>query len=244
MKKTYWLAGALLLAAAPAFAQQTELRKDPPRTITVNGTGTVQRQPDRAVILISVESRAPSAQQAAQTNATKMDAVFAALRKVGIVPPSVATISYGLQPEYGQPDPKTGNNYPRVIGYVANNMVRVQVDTIARVGSVIDATVASGANRIDNLSFELRDSESARLEALRRAVEKARAEAEVVATAAGQKLGPPLSISSSSGWTPQPMYRRADMGMAMEAQAAPTPIEAGNLTVTGTVSITYQLEDR
>lgn len=244
MKNRNWLGVVMVLAATPAFAQQPDVRREP-RVLTVSGTGIVQRQPDRAVIMVAVESRAPTAQQAAQANASKMDAVFAALRKVGIVPPKVQTVSYGLQPEYGQPDPKSPyQNVPRIIGYVANNMVRVQVDSIARAGSVIDATVASGANRIENLSFELRDAEAARLDALRAAVERARAEAEVLAAAAGQKLGPPLSISSSSGWQPREMYRRDVMLSAARSPETPTPIEAGNLTVTGTVNITYLLEDR
>ena len=243
MRPRFLFAAALLLAAAlPLQAQQAEARRDP-RVLNVTGTGTVQRQPDRAVVLVAVESRAPNAQQAAQTNARKMEAVYAALRKLGITPPSVQTVAYELRPEYARPDPRGENpGTPRVVGYVATNMVRVQVDDITRVGSVIDATIGAGANRVANLSFELKDMESARLDALRMAVQKARAEAEAVAAAAGQKLGPPQSISSSSGWQPQPMYRR-DVAMEMAA-AAPTPIESGNLSIVANVSITYLLEDR
>ena len=243
MNKRYLMAGLLaLVAVTPAFAQQTE---KPVRVLNVNGVGTVQRQPDRAVILVAVESRAVTAQEAAQTNARKMDAVFAALRKVGIVPPNVATVSYALQPEYREPDPRSATpNTPRVVGYLAMNTVRVQVDSMPRVGAVIDATVAAGANRIENLSFELKDMESARLEALKLAVLQARGEAEVLAAAAGQKLGEPQSITSSSAWMPMPQYRmRAEVGM-VAAAPAPTPVEAGSLSVTANVSITYLLEAR
>jgi uncharacterized protein YggE len=244
MTQRYLMTAALLvMAVAPLSAQQPETRREP-RTLNVTGTGTVQRQPDRAVMLVAVESRAANAQEAAQNNARKMDAVYAALRKLGIVAPKVQTISYELHPEYGRPDPRAENpDAPRVTGYVATNMVRVQVDSIPRVGTVIDATIAAGANRVANLSFELRDPEAARLEALRVAVQKARAEAEAVATAAGQKLGPPQSISSSSGWQPQPMYRAVAME-GLQAAPAPTPIESGNLSIVANVSITYLLEDR
>lgn len=245
MNKRYLMAAALLLTAASQLpGQQTEARRDP-RVLNVNGVGTVQRAPDRAVILIAVESRATTAQEAAQSNATRMDAVSAALRRVGVVPPKVRTVSYELRPEYSRPDPRaTTPDTPRVTGYVASNMVRAEVDSIQRVGAVIDAAVAAGANRIANLSFELRDPESARLEALRVAVERARAEAELLASAAGQRLGQPQSISSSSGWQPQPMYSRVAMEGDMALAQAPTPIQGGNLTITANVSITYLLEDR
>ena len=237
------MVAALAMTAAPADAQQPAEKPD--RVINVNAMGTVQREPERAVITVAVESSAASAQAAAQANARKMDAVISALRRVGILPPKVRTISYELHPEYSQPSRENPNPTPRVVGYRAVNMVHVEVDTIARVGAVIDATVASGANRIHNLSFELRDSESARLEALRIATQRARTEAEVLATAAGQRLGVPISISSSSHYQPV-AYRMEAMQMRdMGAPApAPTPIEGGTLTITANVHIVFRMEDR
>jgi uncharacterized protein YggE len=240
--RTVLMSVLMAATAAPLMAQQPAEKPD--RVINVNAVGTVQRAPEKAVITVAVESNGATAQAAAQANATKMDAVFAALRRVGIVPPKVRTIAYELQPQYQQPSRENPNPSGRIIGYRAINMVLVDVDSIARVGSVIDAVVTGGANRVANLSFELRDAESARLEALRLAVAKARAEAEVLATAAGQRLGPPLNISSSSYYEPRQMRMQA-MDMAVAAPAPPpTPIEAGTLTVTANVSIVFKMEDR
>ena len=237
------MAAAFATLAAPAAAQQPPVRPD--RVITVTATGTVQREPERAVIIVAVESSAASAQTAAQTNARKMEAVYAALRRAGIVPPKVRTISYELHPEYSRPSRDNPEGTPRVIGYRAINMVLVEVDTIARVGAVIDAAISSGANRIHNLSFELRDVESARLEALRLATTRARREAEVLASAAGQTLGVPVSISSSSYFEPR-QYRMEAVRMDMAGAPAPppTPIEGGTLTITANVNIVYRMEDR
>lgn len=242
--RTVLMSVLMAATAAPLLAQQPAEKPD--RVINVNAVGTVTRAPEKAVITIAVESTAATAQQAATANATKMDAVFAALRRQGIVPPKVRTIAYELQPQYQQPTRENPNPTPgRITSYRAINMVLVDVDTIARVGAVIDATVSSGANRITNLSFELRDIESARLEALRVAVGKARAEAEVLATAAGQRLGPPLNMSSSSYFEPR-QYRMQAMEVANMAAPAPppTPVEAGTLTITANVNIVYKMEDR
>jgi len=234
------ISAVLAAVAAPAVAQQPAEKPD--RIINVNAVGTVQKEPERAVITVAVESGAQNAQQAAQANAAKMDAVFAALRRLGIVPPKVRTISYELQPQYRQPDRENPNPTLQVIGYRAINMVLVEVDSIKRVGAVIDATTTAGANRIANLSFELRDNEAARLEALRMAVARARAEAELLASATGQKLGPPTSISSSSYFEPR-QYRMDAVSAAMPAPAPPTPIEAGTLTITANVNIVYRMID-
>ncbi|HEY5957683.1 MAG TPA: SIMPL domain-containing protein, partial [Polyangiaceae bacterium] len=76
MTKRYGSALALLLLiAAPALGQEQPAPSKLPRLLSVSGTGTVQRQPDRAVLTVAVESRAATAQEAAQANARKMDAV-------------------------------------------------------------------------------------------------------------------------------------------------------------------------
>ena len=105
-------------------------------------------------------------------------------------------------------------------------------------------SVSGGANRVANLSFELRDPESARMEALRIAMERARREAETLASAAGQKLGVPLNLSSSSHYQPRQYMMRDMAEMAMAAPPAPTPIEAGSLTITANVNAVYKMEDR
>ena len=235
------LATFVAMTAAPAVAQQPI---EQPRTVNVNATGTVQRAPEKAVITVAVESSARTAREAAQANATKMDAVFSALRSLGIVPPKVRTISYELHPEYAQPTRENPNPTLRVTGYRAINMVLVDVDSIGRVGAVIDGVVSAGANRIANLSFELRDNEMARLEALRIAMARAHAEATALANAAGQRLGHPLNISSSSHYEPRQYRMEARADMAMAPAPPPTPIESGMLTLTANVSVSYRLEDR
>jgi uncharacterized protein YggE len=93
---------------------------------------------------------------------------------------------------------------------------------------------------VAGLNFELRDPEAARLDALRDAMTSARREAEALAAAAGQTVGPTLSIQTSGGGRfppPMPMYR----GVAMDMAQATTPIEPGTLTVTASVVVIYRI---
>jgi uncharacterized protein YggE len=167
-----------------------------------------------------------------------MDALIAALRQLRISGPLIRTTAYELQPEYAneRPQPAERPGPPRIVGYRAVNMVQVIVDSVPRVGAVIDAAIRAGANRVADLRFELKDPQAARTEALRLAVARARSEAEATARAAGQRLGAPLTITTHG--QPQPMDR---MAMARAAEAVPTPIEAGTLTVAASVTITYRL---
>lgn len=235
---------ATLLLALPHIVAAQQTDRPPERTVHVQATATVEREPDRAVVLLAVESTGATARAASQANATRMDAVIAAIKRAGIPENSIRTVSYDLQPQYARPDRENPNAEPRIVGYRAMNMVQVTIDDVARTGPVIDAAIQAGANRVAALNFELKDPESARREALRLAVARARADAAAIAEAAGQGLGPPLTINTSE-WQPMPKYGRVmDMARSEMAQVAPTPVEAGTLSVSAMVMITYRLENR
>lgn len=228
--------GALLLPAA-AGAQEA---REQPRTLTVSATGMVEREPERGVILLAVESEASTAQAASAANAEKMTQLVAALRRAGLSERQIRTQSYELRPEYARQD--RGGEPPRIAGYRAVNMVQVTVDTVSRIGPVIDAAIGSGANRVANISFQLREPRAAYTEALAVAMRNARREAEAVAEAAGERLGPPLSINTGGYSAPPPPMPMRAMAMDMEASAV-TPIEGGTLSVTAHVSVVYRLID-
>jgi uncharacterized protein len=230
----------LLLAAAPAWvvAQDPTLQVAAEgRTLTVSATGMASRTPDRAVLTLAVETFAETAREASAANARQMEQLVAAIRRAGIPQERIRTTGYNLMPEYDYRE----RQQPRLVGYRTQNLVLVTSDDVAGVGALIDAAVGAGANRVHGLHFQVRDGETARHEALRQAAERARAEAEVLAAALGQRLGPPIAVYTGGAQPPiRPMTERM---MSMDAVAvAPTPIEPGALELQASVTIVYRLE--
>jgi uncharacterized protein YggE len=240
MKRTLTLsAAALLCALSPAAAQQTQPTEP---FILVTGVGEARIQTDRARLDFMVETQAPTAQAAATQNSDRMDRVIKALRDRGGSTVTVETGGYSLSPVYRQP-PRDVNEIPTIEAYRAVNHVKVRADDLTRVGGLIDAAIAAGANRIAGLSFEAKDPEPARLEALRTAVAKARSEAETVAAAMGVTLGTAIEVQTSADYgypPPMPMYR----AMEMAQSAVPTPIEGGEQSIRANVTIRYRLLGR
>jgi len=202
--------------------------------VDVSGTGVVTVESDRAHISFAVETQAVDAQTAVRLNADTMTATIAALRQAN-PEVEIETHGYSLQPLYHRPDPDTGER--RIAGYTALNHVRVTVNDIDAVGSLIDAATGAGANRISALRFGSSDLEAARREALRLAVLDAREQAETIAEALGVPLGPALEVRGNN---PRPPQDRQTRVMAMAAESA-TPVEAGDQEVRATVSIRYRL---
>jgi uncharacterized protein len=232
------LAWAAMLTTAPARAQAAGHAPpvDEPRILQVSARATVQRAPDRAVVQLAVENQAETARQATALNAQAMQRVLSALRRLGVAEARIQTTRIELQPRYDRPRDQP----PTVVAYQATNQVVVRLDDIDLVGRVVDAAVEAGANRVTGIRFEISDPDAAYHEALRLAVQRARAEAETVAAALGEALGPALRVNTGGMQLPPPQVRMEMARMEMD-MAADTPVQPGELEVHATVSITYRL---
>jgi uncharacterized protein YggE len=223
------LSTALALpVAAPALAED-----DMTRTISVTGTGTVEVAPDMATLMIGVTTQAPTAAEALAANSKATDAVIARLTASGIEARDMQTSNLSINPNWTGYDSST----PTISGYVASNMLTVRVRALDTTGAVLDAAVADGANTLNGMTFGLADPEPAYNEARKEAVADARAKAELLALAAGVKLGPVLSISDAGAMTdPAPMYRDA-------VSASPVPVVGGELGLIANVSVTFEIAE-
>jgi uncharacterized protein YggE len=208
--------------------------------VTVTGVGEVHAPPDRSRISFAVETEDETARGAGEANATLMTTVSTALRAAGDAFPGfrLETSGYSLNPRYGS----LTNDGPRlIVGYTARNTVQITVDQVAGIGPLIDAAIGAGANRVAGIGFDVRDQEPYRHEAVRLAVEKARAEAEVIAAALGMRLGPALDVQGGADYLPYAVPYAMDRGMEF-AQAVPTPVEAGPQPVTARITVRYRLD--
>jgi uncharacterized protein YggE len=234
---------ATLAVAESVTAQDRPVGSVGPRTIRVSGTGQVQVRPDMATIQFAVETTGMTAQAAAEANADLMDRVIQALRGAGVANDDIRTSGYSLYPEYAIQTRDDPNAPPQIRGYRASNQVTVRSTNLDGLGALIDVGLAAGANRMNGVSFELRDSEAARAEALREAVVAARASAETIANALGVTLGAVIDASTSADPV-RPVYQEYGMAMdmRMSVAAAPTPIQPGEQTVTAVASIIYEIQ--
>ena len=224
------LLSILTMACAPLAAQAPTVPTPvmPPPQIVTSGLGEARTTPDRAMIEVSVQTRAATAAAAAAQNAEKQRAVIAALRAQGLRAEQISTVNYNVYPDMRH-DPR-GAEEPKVIGYVVTNSVRAELREVEKVGAVIDAALGAGANMISSLNFYTANTDEARRSAMTAAVEKARGDAETLARAAGGTLGALLEISTSELRPPQPLYANARMAL-QAGNAADTQIEPGQQTV-------------
>ena len=189
------LAAIALLAASPLAAQDRPV-SSPPDIETV-GVGERRVVPDRASVMLFVQTKAPAAAAAAAANARAVAAVSDTLRRIGI-DSAVTTASYNVGPDYDVA-PVERNGRPRPVGYVARTVIRVPLTRLDQIGRVIDAALARGATGVEGVFFESSASEDARRQALAEAAAAARRDADALARSLGGCTGPLLNVSTAGG---------------------------------------------
>lgn len=203
--------------------------------ISVSGEGIMRMKPDLAEVQVGVEMQAPTAGQAQQQAADAMASVVTRLRQAGVDPNDVRSVQVGLQPNF--------ENLPgqqRQNGFRAFNTVVVSVRRVEQTGQILDALVASGANRIEGVSFTLADPTAAQDQARDKAVADARRRAEHLAKLAGVQLGQVVYLAEGSSNLP-PRVRVA-MPAAAPMAAASTPVEPGQLEIHSSVQAIFSIK--
>ena len=237
MKTLVTLALAVLFPMGIVSHVQAQAAAPSMSSIRVTGSAVVSVSPDRAYVDVGVTTQSPQSEVAVSQNAGKVDGVLKALRKSLGPSADIRTLAYTLNPEYQSRGVSSGGQQT-ISGYIATNVVRVTIDDLGKIGSVIDTATQVGANRVPSIQFALRDEQTVRRQALRDAAIKARADADALAATLGLKVNRIVSVEEA-GPTAVPVRQ----GMfAARAESSPgTAIQAGSLDVNATVVLTVEV---
>lgn len=212
-----------------------------PATLTVTGTGTIDAEPDIAIISTAVVTEAKTPAEALSANNAKMTAVFATLEKAGIERKNIRTSNFSLQPRYSYFQPKPGEEQrpPAIVGYTVSNAVSVEVLDLKKTGDILTAVVTDGSNELGGISFDIADRDRLLDQAREKAVLDARRKADIYLGAANAKVG--RITDFSEGFATRPV-RFKEAALRTVSADAPVPVSAGELSLSVTVSITYEID--
>src|SRR5436305_7754105 len=134
----------------PLLAQQVSVPPSVPY-VRVHGEATVSAPPDRMQMDVGVISQGATSQAAAEANAKQSNQVVEQLRKL-VPAANIKTVNFSVNPNYHYPQ---GGAPPTITGYTANNTVRLELDDLKAVPTVIEAATRSGANNVNRVTFAL-----------------------------------------------------------------------------------------
>ncbi|GAB4505745.1 MAG: SIMPL domain-containing protein [Anaerolineales bacterium] len=233
---TLLVAAFLVGACGPTTIHQAA----PPatRSLTVNGTGQVYLTPDIAYIYIGVHTEHTTAAEAVATNTAETQKVIAALKEAGIEDKDIQTTNFSIWPntQYNPEGQQIG------VSYAVDNSVYVTVRNLDNLGDLLDAAISAGANSINSIQFDAADKSEALKQARDAALENARTQAQELAAAADVKLGEIQSISFYDTSAAPYFDTFGSKGGGGGIESAAVPIQPGQLALTVTVSMTYEIK--
>lgn len=213
----------LLAAALSACAPHHD-------TVSVQGTGTVKARPDTFVLTATASRRGNNVPAMKKAVDHQVGKLLSLAHRLGIDSKQVDASDLNITPRWQyQPQRK-------LLGYRVSRDVTFRVKGMDRYARLTDDLTAAGITDLHPAGSEISNADQLADQALRKAVENARHKADIVAGAAGRRLGKAEVITGQNTNMPGPAPR-----LAMAKQAGDHPYQAGEQAITATVRITFGL---
>jgi len=200
--------GSLTLAAQNAA---------PPRdTVSLSANAEVEAAPDLAVVSFSVSVQETSRAKAYEHASAIAEQIRATLRKHEIDAKSANVGGFTLAPVYDYTAKR------KLKGFRVDFDVQLKLRDFAKAADLAEEFGSLDNASETSLGYELADPEAARKNAIVKAIEKARAEAEIAAAAGGRKLGRMTNLSIGEIEMPVHITRGVMKRAALALNEAPT----------------------
>lgn len=234
---------AALSIAQPVLAQNA---------LSVTGDASVMVMPDRVNLSLGVESRNQSLVAAKTENDAGVRKVIDAARAMGIA-------ATDIQTDYMQVNLRYDSSTETVIDYyIVTKDVQILLRNVAQFEELLSRVLLAGANHIYEIDFSTSELRKHRDAARALAMKAAQEKASDLAAAAGLKVvGTPLSVSSysygggasygrgrSRGYGQMAQNVVQNIGSSSDGIGTEGTVALGKISVTASVSVSYQLQPK
>jgi uncharacterized protein YggE len=217
-------------------------------TITVEGDGQATVAPDVARISFTVQNTAATVADAQAASTKQANAAIAYVKGQGVADTDVKTLSYNISPQYSYQNPcvagglcPTYSGSPKITGYDVSETVQITMRDLTKVGTMLSGLGQLGVQNVNGPDFALDDPTAGNNAARADAINKAKVQANLLASQLGVHLGKIVNFSESSGGGVYPMAYAKDSVMSAGAVATPPSVPTGENTYNASVSITYEI---
>jgi uncharacterized protein YggE len=187
-----------------------------PRQIAATGKATIDATADLAKIRFAVEcqnSDAPSAQIRLDESIRR---AFQALETVGVDRDAIHASPVNLLPIVATPGSKDQLAATASFRFGKIIEVDLQGEQLAHIGSVVDAEMKAGVNRLEGIAFDVSPASRQRARLIAQATQDAQTKAQAIATTLGVPIGT-LEDATESGITITPVASGVNGPLRMEA---------------------------
>lgn len=213
------------------------------KTIRVTGTAQLSLRPDVTVVTMTLQGAEPEYSAALNRASREAETLRDVLERLHFEREELKTLSFHVNAEYEGYE-ESGVWKQRFTGYRFEHMLKVSFDSEnERLGEVLTALADSAVSPMLQLSFTVKDPETAKKALLSQAVADAREKALLLAEASGAKLKELQSVDHSYGevsFDARPMHT-LDAAMSAKGKIEMN-LEPDDLTITDHVTCVWEME--
>lgn len=230
-----------LSSCALVSSTNTTRQTSAPHSITVQGVGMVQAQPDVAQINLSIAHTAPTTQEARGVVASTVRSILSHLQSLGVEERHVQTQYISYHTEYDYRESKR-----ILLGMRAHQSLSIRlVDIITqpeRLSAILDKVSTLERVELDGVYFDIQQKEELYRQSRELAYNKAKSKAEQYARLSGKRLGAVLTLSEERN---DDTAQSQKMGRTYAAEAmmmTAHPVPTGEQSVTTEVTIAFAID--
>ena len=231
-RKILWLVLFALASSACAGDDVSDAR-----FIRVSGDALVRAEPDKAILSMGVEERDKELRVAQDRVNRTVDAFLKICKDLDISKEHIKTAQLITRPEY---DWQNQQRQRRLIGYYVMRQLQVDLRDLEKLGELMERASDAGVNQMSGVQMTSSKEKDYYREALAKAAEDARKNAEVLVETLDARLGDVRSITTTHVGVQPPIRPMARAAMA-EAKGADT-YEAGEIQFNANVTVEFELK--
>ncbi len=216
------------------------------RTIRITGKGQLKLRPDVTVITMDLAGVFPDYSEAMERSAEDTENLKKALAPLGFDPKDIKTSKFDFGAKFDS-HYDNGKYIKEFLGYKYIHKLKIEFDSDnRRLGEILSVLAGCGAKPEFEISYTIKDKESAKNEMLAKAVVDARRKAEMLTNAAGVRLKDIQSIDYSWGEidfsVKTGFFDSIRTSEDEESDCMSLDIEPDNISLSDTVTVIWEIE--
>ena len=244
----------LPMLVSPWLCADDVVQITPEGQITVTGEAEVKVVPDEVVLTLGVETYNKDLALAKLNNDEAIARILAVAKDQKIKSEHIKTDFIQIEPVHQvNSGVQGGLDRNVVLGYVVRKTVVITLKDIASFEAVLSSALKAGANYVHGVQFQTTELRKYRDQARALAVKAAKEKATALANELGQKVGIATMVNEQyNRWWPSYGRYWGDQGgyqsmrqnviqSAASGDAAATAIAPGQISVTASVHVVFQL---
>ena len=229
-------------AVVPAPAADIPVSGYTRDTITVNSSEQVTVVPDIAEIVYAVRTEAKDAAGCQQQNNTDVSNVVELLKILGTAETAIRTSDYYMYPVYNY-----SGNTQRITGYEASTSLTVSGLPLDNLSDILTKSVEAGINNIQSITYQSSQYDKAYSNALKLAMESAKAKATALAEAGNCTLGSVAGVRENSNYsearyTDNALSTKMRQTTEMEIEDAAGTVMPGQIDIEVNITVDYLIQ--